>query len=38
MYLIGSSVENATMLSAVTAAIMAAPSQVRRRRQTPTGW
>ena len=36
-YLIGSSVENARTLSAVTPAITAAPSQVRMRRQAPTG-
>jgi hypothetical protein len=38
VYLIGSTVENAMTLSAVTAAITAAPSQVATRRQTPMGW
>src|SRR5512144_1371299 len=37
VYLIGSCVENATMLSTVTAAITAAPSQVRIRRHAPIG-
>ena len=37
VYLIGSSAENATRLSAVTLATMAAPSHVRMRRQAPMG-
>src|SRR5687768_2864454 len=37
VYLIGSSVENAMTLSAMTPAITAAPSHVRMRRQAPTG-
>src|SRR4029450_5022935 len=36
-YLTGSSVENTTKLSAVTPTIIAVPSQVRMRRQAPSG-
>src|SRR5829696_1417489 len=37
-YLIGSFVQNATTLTAVTAPITAAPSQVRGLRETAIGW